>query len=163
MQKSDKENNVCLPTFPPPQPLGLALLGNRLFVFLCLRASTFDANRETSAKFVLDMAEKRRLALAPVRGAWPSLQFPQSSQWPFSVALLHRFGRNLPMGLGAVFFHGLVFSAGVISQGSAERSVVTQLMGHWVCPRLLLSAFSAGPGPPQSSPLFPFTRSHHCF
>lgn len=81
MQESDKENNVCLPTFPlPHQPLGLALLGNRLFVFLCLSVSTFDANRETSAKFVLDMAEKRRLALAPVRGAWPSLQFPQSSQ-----------------------------------------------------------------------------------
>lgn len=81
LQESDKKNNVCLPTAtppPPPQPLGLTLLGNGLFLFpICLGASAFEAHRESSCRWVLDVAERMYLELA-----WSSLPFSQSSQGP---------------------------------------------------------------------------------
>lgn len=63
---------------PPPQPLGLTLLGNGLFLFsICLGASAFETHRESSCRWVLEVAERMYLELA-----WSSLPFPQSSWGP---------------------------------------------------------------------------------
>ena len=44
---------------------------------VCLGASAFEAHRESSCRWVLDVAERMYLELA-----WSSLQFPQSSRGP---------------------------------------------------------------------------------
>ena len=110
MQESDKKNNVCLPA-DTPSLWDLHFLEVDFLFSICLRASAFEADRETIYKLVLDVAERRHLELAPAHGAWSSLQFPQSSQGPSPGPPAQVWG-NLPAGLGPVLFLALFVQLG---------------------------------------------------
>lgn len=77
MQESDKKNSVCLPPATPSSLGALHFLETCFLFSVCLGASAFEAHRESSCRWVLDVAERMYLELA-----WSSLQFPQSSQGP---------------------------------------------------------------------------------
>lgn len=96
------------------------------FFSVCLRASAFEADRESIYELVLGVAERRHLELPPAHGAWSSPQFPQSSQGPFPGAPSLGCGVTSPQGLALCSSWPCLFSW-VTGRGPAEWDAVTQL------------------------------------